>query len=63
MLGLGRGTELKNQETVGGGFPIATQSRTAREPSLAITGRTAGWIMGGTVCVCVCVHNRQNSKK
>ena len=42
MLGLGRGTELKNQETVGEGFPATMQSRTTRKPSLAITGRTAG---------------------
>ena len=37
MSGLGRGAELKNQETVGGGMPVTTQSRTACEPSLAIT--------------------------
>lgn len=54
-LGLGRGTELKNQEIVGRGFPIAMQSRTAREPSLAVTGRTAGWMMGGTGHVCAYV--------
>ena len=48
MVGFGRGTELKNQEMVGGGLPVTTQSRTAWVSSMATTGKRAGSMMGAT---------------